>query len=250
MKQNIYNKEKDYSLDNSDNYNQDFDYTINEVIEKYIFLSNEFLNFILEKTTLKNNNYTKFIIIRGYETITNVFNIILYYTKNLDLTFYHCQKSYYYYIEFIEQIYDEQNLFLQLNSKDAITYVYKKTIFELKYDVKKNMPPCKDITKNNIEIIDEFIKIFKCIFDFIIESIQLRDLSINIEITNKFKIACQKLFINYNKINDKTKIKNLYNIIENINNSFLINNADNADNTNKETSMCIDEYLDFILQQT
>jgi len=247
MKKNIYNKEKDYSLDNSDNYNDSFDYKIDEVIEKYIFLSNEFLKFILEKTSFKNNNYTKFIIIRGYETITNVFNIVLHYTKNLELTFYHCQKAYYYYIEFIEQIYDEQNLFLQLNSRDAITYVYKKTIFELKHDVKKYMQPCIDDTKNKVEIIDEFIKIFKSIFDVLLESIQLNDLLINVELINKFKICCQKLFLKHNQINDKTKIKKLYNAIENINNSFLINNL-NEDG--KERSAYVDEYMSAILQQT
>lgn len=250
MKKNVYNKEKDYSLDNSDNYNESFDYTIDDVIEKYIILSNEFLKFILEKTTFKNNNYTKFIIIRGYETITNVFNIILYYTKNIELTFYHCQKAYYYYIEFIEQIYDEQNLFLQLNSRDAITYVYKKTIFELKHDVKKNMQPCTDF-KNKIEIIDEFIKIFKSIFDCLIESIQLNDLLINVGIINKFKIVCQKLFLKYNNennennTNNENKIKNIYNTIEKINNSFLINNLNDDI---KETTTSIDEYFSIILQ--
>jgi hypothetical protein len=253
MKKNIYNKDKDYSFDNSDNYNESFDYNIEEVIEKYIFLSNEFLKFILEKTTFKNKNYTKFIIIRGYETITNVFNIILYYTKNVELTFYHCQKAYYYYIEFIEQIYDEQNLFLQLNSRDAITYVYKKTIFELKHDVKKYMQPCIDDTKNKLEIIDEFIKIFKSIFECLIETIQLNDLLINVEIINKFKIVCQKLFLKHNKANkannenNVNKIKNIYNTIENINNIFLTNNLDK---NITETSTYIDEYLAFILQQT
>jgi hypothetical protein len=251
MKKTIYNKEKDYSLDNFDNYNESFDYKIDEVIEKYIFLSNEFLKFILEKTTFKNNGYTKFIIIRGYETITNVFNVILYYTKNLDLTFYHCQKSYYYYIEFIEQIYNEQNLFLQLNSRDAITYVYKKTIFELKHDVKKNMNPCTDDTKNKIESIDEYIKIFKNIFDFLLEPIQLNDLLMNnIEIINKFKICCQKILLKYNQpnnvnnVNNVNKIKKLYNSIENINNTFL------NDNKVKHGETFVDEYLDFILQQT
>lgn len=243
MKKNIYNKEKDYSLDNSDNYSESFDYKIDEVIEKYILLSNEFLKFILEKTTFKNNNYTKFIIIRGYETITNVFNIILYYTKNLDLTFYHCQKAYYYYIEFIEQIYDEQNLFLQLNSRDAITYVYKKTIFELKHDVKKSMKPCAIIIKNKMEAIDEFIKIFKNMFDFLIESIELNDLSINIEKINKFKIICQKIFLKYNKTINVNKIKNLYNIIETLNKTFL------NDNKDKNGETLVSEYFEFIIQQ-
>jgi hypothetical protein len=249
MKKNIYNKEKDYSLDNSDNYNESFDYKIDEVIEKYILLSNEFLKFILEKTTFKNNNYTKFIIIRGYETITNVFNIILYYTKNLNLTFYHCQKAYYYYIEFIEQIYDEQNLFLQLNSRDAITYVYKKTIFDLKHDVKKSMKPCAIIIKNKMEAIDEFIKIFKNMFDFLIESIELNDLLINIEKINKFKIICQKIFLkhnqpnNVNNVNNVNKIKNLYNIIETLNKSFL------NDNKDKHGETVVDGYFEFIIQR-
>jgi hypothetical protein len=249
MKKNIYNKEKDYSLDNSDNYNESFDYKIDEVIEKYILLSNEFLKFILEKTTFKNNNYTKFIIIRGYETITNVFNIILYYTKNLNLTFYHCQKAYYYYIEFIEQIYDEQNLFLQLNSRDAITYVYKKTIFDLKHDVKKSMKPCAIIIKNKMEAIDEFIKIFKNMFDFLIESIELNDLLINIEKINKFKIICQKIFLKYNKtnnvnnVNNVNKIKNLYNIIETLNKTFL------NDNKDKHGETVVDGYFEFIIQR-
>jgi hypothetical protein len=245
MKKNINNKEKDYSLDNFDNYNESFDYKIDQVIEKYISLSNEFLKFILEKTTFKTGSYAKFIIIRGYETITNVFNIILYYTKNLDLTFYHCQKAYYYYIEFIEQIYNEQNLFLQLNSRDAITYVYKKTIFELKHDVKKNMNPCTDlVTKNKIESIDEYIKIFKNIFDFLLEPIQLNDdLIINIEIINKFKICCQKILLKCDQSNKVNKIKKLYNTIESINYSFLNDNKVNHGET------FVDEYLKFILQQ-
>jgi len=135
-----------------------------------------------------------------------------------------------------------------LNSRDAITYVYKKTIFELKHDVKKNMQPCIDDTKNKIEIIDEFIKIFRSIFDVILESIQLNDLLINMEIINKFKIVCQKIFLKYNNANNANnanKIKNIYNTIENINNSFSINNLNDDI---KETSTSIDEYFEFILQ--
>ena len=83
-----------------------------------------------ENIKLQNQIYLKFIVIRGLETITNVFSIILYYTKNIDLTYFQCQKSFYYYIEFIGQISEEQHSFLQLNSRDAITYVYKKTLVD------------------------------------------------------------------------------------------------------------------------
>ena len=161
MKTTILHEMKDYSLSNLDNYKKTFDYKADEVINKYILLSNEFLKFILEKIKIKNNHYSKFIIIRGYETLTNIFNIILYCTKNLDLTIYHCQKAYYYYVEFMEQISNVDHVLLQLNSRDATTYVYKKTIAELNNDSKKYLPPCNIDTKNVIELIDEHIKIFK-----------------------------------------------------------------------------------------
>jgi hypothetical protein len=53
------------------------------------------------------------------------------------LTYHHCQKSYSYYIEFIGQIGDDAVTYLQLNSKDAALFVYKKTIFDILEEVKK-----------------------------------------------------------------------------------------------------------------
>ena len=107
---------------------------------KYSELLIEYTKFIVENIQIKNKSYSKFIIIRGLDTITNVFTTILYYTKNLDLTFFHCQKSYYFYVEFISQISEAEKLFLQLSSRDASTYVYKKTLFDLNNSVLKT--PC------------------------------------------------------------------------------------------------------------
>ena len=59
------------------------------------------------------------------------------YTKNLDLTVYHCKKAYLFYVEFIGQIGDDNNSYLQLNSKDATLFVYKKTIFEINNEYRK-----------------------------------------------------------------------------------------------------------------
>ena len=50
----------------------------------------------------------------------------MYTEKNLSLTLYHCKKSFLYYVEFISQIGDEGNSYLQLNTKDAILFIYKK----------------------------------------------------------------------------------------------------------------------------
>jgi hypothetical protein len=225
---NISDKENDYSLTNINNYYKNFNYDISEILNKYIYLINEFLKIILEKTKIKNNYYVKFIIIRGYETLTNVFNIILYYTKNIDLTFYHCQKSYYYYIEFIEQISYEQHVFLELNSRDATTYVYKKTILELNQDFKTNIEPCSDEIKKIMQTIDEQLKILKIMFEFILNKLSLdKSLEKNIEIIYKYQDICKKISIS----NIETEnIKIFYKIIEIINNNFENNFENNFQN--------------------
>jgi len=257
MKTNIFNKTKDFSINNLENYNKDFDYKINDIILKYILLSNEFLKFILEIiqiTLLKKQknfsceNANKFIIIRGYETITNVFNIILYYTKNLDLTFYHCQKAYYYYTEFIEQISNVEHVFLQLDSRDASTYVYKKTLFELDESIKKTMPPCSK-NKVLIEKMDTYLKIFKNIFEFLLQFLDFNNLALNIGIVDKYKIVCERIFLHYNSNNenDYDNLKNLYNEIDCINNFFFSNNIIDK-NTITECSL-VDKYFESIIQK-
>ena len=98
------NPENTYSLHNVDNFNKTLDISLNDITNKYTELVVEYLKFIYENIKVQNLTYSKFIVIRGLETITNVFNIILYYTKNIDITYFQCQKSFYYYIEFIGQI--------------------------------------------------------------------------------------------------------------------------------------------------
>jgi hypothetical protein len=238
-KNNILNETKDYSLSNFDNYNKNLNYKMDDIIEKYLSLNNEFLKFILEKLKLKNNIYSKFLIIRGYETITNIFNIILYQTKNLDLTFYHCQKAYYYYIEFIEQITNLDHAFLQLNSRDASTYVYKKTLFELHHETKKNMQACTNETKNLINNIDERIKIFKNIFELILDHLDWNDLLSNTTIFDHFRDTC----ITISKIiKNNNNIEKTYNIIDNINKEFI-----DYKTLNKDVSMKY--YLEYIIQK-
>ena len=242
---NNINEIKDYSLSNLENYNKTIHYSADEIIEKYILLINEFLKFILEKTKLKENNYSKFIIIRGYDTITNVFNIIFLYTKNLDLTFYHCQKGYYYYIEFIEQISNIDHVFLQLNSKDASTYVYKKTIFELNNDKDRSQTLPINI-KNILENADEHIKAFKNIFEFVVETLITDNKPfINTEIVENFKIICQKIFTKNNSKN--INVKKIYNEIEIINVAFL-NNISNSENVINNDNI-IQKYFDHIILQ-
>jgi hypothetical protein len=111
-------------LSNQKNYNKKIINTYSEIIAAYKKIVIEYLNYIVD-----NLNYPK-MIIPGLETLTHVFIILLINTKNLELTIYHCQKTYYYYVEFMQQITNE-HMFLKLTAKDAILGVYKATIFDI-----------------------------------------------------------------------------------------------------------------------
>ena len=136
MKSAISHKDNNYSLNNIENYRKTLDCSLGEVTKIYGDLLIEYSNFISENIKVKNSSFSRFIIIRGLDTITNVFLHILNATKNIELTYFHCQKSFYFYVEFVGQISDEEKSFLQLTSRDATTYVYKKTVFDINNEFK------------------------------------------------------------------------------------------------------------------
>ena len=152
MKTIEFNNNNNYSLRNIDNFKQELNVEISEVILKYSFLLIDYFKLIIDNIKFKNKNFSKFIIIRGIDTIRNVFSNILFYTKNIDITYFHCQKSFYYYIEFVGQILEDEKIFLQLTSRDATTYVYKKTIFEITNDLKEKNENHSIITKEKINL--------------------------------------------------------------------------------------------------
>jgi hypothetical protein len=163
------NKDNNFSLQNLDNYKKNIDNTTSEITEKYYMLIAEYFKFITENIKVKNSNFSKFIITRGLDTITNVFNSIFYYTKNIDLTYFHCQKSFYFYVEFVGQISEDEKMFLQLSSRDATLYVYKKTIFEINGEQKNTCEPLK-LINDQIAIINGYINIYKTLVYKIIQS--------------------------------------------------------------------------------
>jgi hypothetical protein len=157
-----------YVLHNTDNYNSLIQNTSQEILTKFTEVIIDYMRLIAEKINIKNKHYYVFIFERGIETIVHIFSMIFYYTKNLDLTFYHSQKAYYFYIEFIEQISDDNITFLQLSSRDALLFVYKKTIYELNNEYKKTIPPLTSDETNILSCVDAYIVIYKKIVNFII----------------------------------------------------------------------------------
>ena len=144
---------KNNEIQNVDNYFKIISENEVEIYTKYTNIIIQYLLLGIEKIKNHNDEYVKYILIKGLYMITYVFNILLKYTCNLELTYHHCQKSYSYYIEFIGQIGDDAVTYLQLNSKDAALFVYKKTIFEIPEGIKKkyieigvNEKKCKNVS--------------------------------------------------------------------------------------------------------
>ena len=141
-----------YSLYNIENYNSSLNVAANDILNKYNLLIIEY--FKLNIKGIKELG-------RGLETISHVFEIMLYYTKNLELTYYHSQKAFYFYGEFISQIIEDPNNYLQLSSKDAILFVYKKTIFEINAQIQKSVKILNEIDKTKLDILNSYISILK-----------------------------------------------------------------------------------------
>ena len=211
-----------YSITNNDNYKQNINYNVENILEKYLTILTEYFKHLEENHFNIYNRYYKYIIINGVNCINNIFKILLLYTNNIELVLYHTQKSFIYYIEFITQIGDENNNFLQLNSKDATLFVYKKTIFEINNEIRKDF----SIKKDNREILDN-------INNYILLSKKVIDDFININDENIYKnLQCkilpilkkliEVLFINNTDIALQCKID----IIEVILNKY----SDNSEN--------------------
>jgi len=150
-----------YLLHNVDNYKSSIQNSSHEILAKFTEVMIEYMRLIAEKINIKNKQYYIFIFERGIETLIHIFSMIFYYTKNLELTFYHSQKAYYFYIEFIEQISDDNITFLQLSSRDALMFVYKKTIFELNNEFKKTCPPLTADERIIVSYMDAHMNIYK-----------------------------------------------------------------------------------------
>jgi len=218
MKMMTNQKEMNYSLHNIENFKKDIQVDLSKISQKYSELLIEYFKFILENIKTKNNNFTKFIIIRGLDTITNVFLNLFLYTKNIDITYFHCQKSFYFYVEFVGQISEDEKMFLQLTSRDASVYLYKKTIFEISPEFKKMNENINHETSEKFNLLNIYINLCKNYFLKIIQN--NKENNNNETLLNIIKEILNKLNSKLVKI-DKFKIlisiiDNLCDVIENL----------------------------------
>ena len=95
----------------------------------FIMYWNHYKNIIEERP-----EYNSIIKLTGLTALTNIYLMLLISTKNLNATIQHCEKTIFYYFEFIEQMNapktDIQSI-LKLNVFDAKLFIYKKTIYDI-----------------------------------------------------------------------------------------------------------------------
>tara|TARA_Y100000780_G_C13692615_1_gene420171 strand:- start:4705 stop:5424 length:720 start_codon:yes stop_codon:yes gene_type:complete len=220
-----------FEIKNTNNYKDylknknvlDFAFEYVSLIHKYI----EFCVYNLENE-LPSKLQKKETILFGCDAILNIFLTLLLYTKNETLTIYNCQKAYCYYVEFINQIKYQENDFFKINVKDAILFIYKKTIYSIEPEVKKRIK--MNNRENDIFIrLNTFCRLYNSIFYnicIILSESEFNKLDVishfikyNTHILNKYfnyENYEKLLFFLYNKFNNKE----IYNY-QDINESFV-----------------------------
>ena len=190
-----------FILKNIENYYEKLDNSSEDIMNKYYELVIEFLNVITDHkmVSLKKKEIYKFILFRGLKTISHVFHMILFYSKNLELSYYHAVKSFYIYIEFIEQIMDDEHHFLNLYSRDSILFVYKKTIHDIPFQSIKQ----KQENETNLDIMNDTKKQTEKIEDFIFLLLNEEEEKID----KKFVFQVKDIF---SKFTDKQYRKNTF----------------------------------------
>jgi hypothetical protein len=176
-------KMNEFDLQNIENYNKIIVDGEDEIYSKYTNVIIQYLLLGIEKIKNQNAEYVRYILIKGIFTISYVFKMLLTYTCNLQLTYNHCQKSYSYYIEFIGQIGDDAVTYLQLNSKDAALFVYKKSIFEILDEVKKKYTE-NDMNEKKIKNVSAMVDIYNKLIETEITHLDSHQLK-NTEFINK-----------------------------------------------------------------
>jgi hypothetical protein len=236
-KYNIMDNNSSYILSNVENYMNTLNVKLNDVLDMYIAIIIEYLLLIYEKIDIKKINHFDFILIRGLETISNVFKFILFFTKNTTLAHYHSQKAFYLYIEFIEQISVDHNSFLKLTSRDAVIFVYKKTIFDINNEFKKNKKDESCENKAFFCDLDSYLLMYKNLLSFCLQTNEDKNICIRSYCDN---LKIWSYYLNNNIIYSKEIIECVALFLQTM--EHIIHNNNN-NNNNNEYNKYIDEFV-------
>ena len=100
------------------------------IITRYIGLIREFFEEVQKSVNILQSASHVHSLMVGVSVIHRVFEHVLFKTQNVENAYYYSQKTYAYYLEYMEQVIASQ-LSGNLNHMDAVLFIYNKTIFEL-----------------------------------------------------------------------------------------------------------------------
>ena len=181
-----------------------------DYLKSYFRVINDYLKHIIDRIYGDyDNDYYIFIITRGLHTLKHIFLNLTTYTKNLDLVVHHSDKSTLYYVEFIEQIGNDNNSYLKLNSKDAALFIYKKTIFDINNEFRKNFV-LSDSNKQILTLYEKSFGFINMLLEHLLHK-YIIDISLLERKSDTFK---KKISLNLDK-----EFKNIFKIMKHIYNN-------------------------------
>lgn len=202
-----------YSLQRAEHFKPELISDVSEVVGMLGDLCIAYFRFVLTKgsnsssaLSSKSSNRLKFIVLRGLDTVLNVFHHVMFYTKNTEATHYHCQKAFYLYVEFVDQISEDEKSFLQLTTKDATSYVYKKSIFEIEGQLKTANERVSDTTRAKLDAIHEFVHLYRTLLVHWVSN----------DLNNESALASLEVLFRSLKIQDVAHIKALTAVLERV----------------------------------
>jgi len=204
---------------NDENYEKQINYEdVNKFIIGFNKIINNFIENSIENINIKEEHYFKHIIFKGITTLTNVFNFLVLYTKNIEIILNACEKSYLYFIEFIGQIGNDSKGYLQLTAKDATLFVYKKTIFDINNEFKKSFKLTRDdnIILQTINTANKIINLHRT---YLLENIKIINNQENLQKIKQYNTTFTNTLVvinNYNILNKLEKFNNILEILENL----------------------------------
>ena len=104
--------------------------TSQQIVDKYFVVMKEYFTAIKSSSSIQSKPDIGNLLFVGMNCIHRVFEYVLYKTKNIDTAVGMAQQTYFYYLEYIEQIHSTELLF-KIRQSEALLFVYKKTVFGL-----------------------------------------------------------------------------------------------------------------------
>lgn len=183
------------SLIENENKKKKLNCSINEILLKYFDLVEDYINTFKNTIKIYNINHKNIIFNKGLSCIIIVYSILLINTNNLNLVISNTKKGIYYYIEFIEQILSNKNL--NLTTQDALIFVYKKTINNIKI-------------KTQVSSVHNKIKILLQLYQYLLlEHINLNTLYLDNQVNKEIK----DIIIDISKLKSTKKTTEISNYI-------------------------------------